>query len=45
MATEADARKELKAHERSYDRFIGMMKWGTILSVLTGAIVIYIISN
>lgn len=45
MATDADARKELKAHERSYDRFIAMMKWGTILSLITGAIVIYIISN
>ena len=31
MAAEGEA-KELKAHERSYGRFISMMKWGTILS-------------
>jgi len=45
MATDADARKELKAHERSYDRFIAMMKWGTILSVIAAFLVIMIISN
>ena len=45
MATDAEARKDLKAHESSYARFISMMKWGTILSLLTGAIVIYVISN
>lgn len=35
--------KELKAHEQSYDRFIFMMKWGTVLSLITGFIVILII--
>ena len=38
MATEAEARKELRAHEDSYGRFIAMMKWGTILSPLIGAV-------
>lgn len=37
--------KELKAHERSYARFVSMMKWGTVLSLLTGAFVILIIYN
>lgn len=45
MATEGEVRKDLKAHETSYARFIAMMKWGTILSLLTGALVIYVISN
>lgn len=45
MVTEAEARKELRAHENSYGRFIAMMKWGTILSLLVAAIVIYLISN
>ncbi|HST36972.1 MAG TPA: aa3-type cytochrome c oxidase subunit IV [Allosphingosinicella sp.] len=45
MATDAETRKDLRAHETSYARFISMMKWGTILSVLTGALVIYVISN
>jgi hypothetical protein len=45
MVTEGEARKDLRAHESSYTRFIAMMKWGTILSLLTGAIVVYVISN
>jgi aa3 type cytochrome c oxidase subunit IV len=44
MAAEGDAR-DFKAHEKSYARFIAMMKWGTILSALTGILVILIISN
>lgn len=39
---EGDA-KDLKAHERSYDRFIFMMKWGTILSLITAFVVILLI--
>ena len=44
MAAEGEA-KDLKAHERSYARFISMMKWGTILSALTAFVVILLISN
>ena len=36
---------ELKAHEKSYSLFIGMMKWGTILSLIAAAIVILIIAS
>ena len=35
--------REYKAHERSYGRFIFMMKWGTIVSVITAFIVILLI--
>ena len=45
MVTEAEARKEMRAHENSYGRFTAMMKWGTILSLLVGAFVVYVISN
>lgn len=45
MVTEAETRQELRAHENGYSRFIAMMKWGTILSLLVGALVVYIISN
>jgi hypothetical protein len=45
MATDGDARKDFRAHETSYVRFTGMMKWGTVLAVLTGALVIFIIAN
>jgi aa3 type cytochrome c oxidase subunit IV len=44
MMAESDA-KDMKAHARSYDRFIFMMKWGTILSAITAAFVIFVISN
>lgn len=44
MAAEGDS-KDMRAHETSYARFISMMKWGTALSLLTGAIVVLIISN
>lgn len=44
MAAEGDA-KDMRAHEKSYARFISMMKWGTGLSLLTGAFVILMISN
>ena len=44
MATD-EATKEVRAHEGSYHRFISMMKWGTILSLITGFIVILIIAN
>jgi len=45
MAIEGEARNELRAHESSYGRFVGMMKWGTILSVIVAAIVIFVISS
>ena len=40
-----DATKDLRAHESSYHRFTFMMKWGTILSLLTGFIVILILAK
>jgi len=40
-----DATKDFRAHEGSYHRFLFMMKWGTILSLLTGLMVILIIAN
>ncbi len=44
MAAEGDV-KDLKAHVTSYARFISMMKWGTVLALITGFLVILIISN
>ena len=45
MAADGEATKEMRAHESSYTRFLFMMKWGTILSLITGFIVILIISS
>lgn len=44
MATD-EATREIRAHEGSYHRFTFMMKWGTILALLTGFIVILIIAK
>jgi hypothetical protein len=40
-----EATKEIRAHQTSYHRFTFMMKWGMILSLLTGFIVILIIAK
>lgn len=45
MAADGEATKEMRAHESSYGRFTLMMKWGTILSLIVGFLVILIISN
>ncbi len=45
MAADAEAGKEFKAHANTYDFFIGLMKWGTILSALVALMVIFIIAN
>lgn len=44
MAVDGETR-EYRAHESSYGRFLFMMKWGAIMSLVTGLIVILIISN
>jgi hypothetical protein len=44
MAAEGDA-KDFKAHQGTYAGFIGLMKWGAIVAVLIGLLVIYIIGN
>lgn len=45
MAADAEAGKELKAHENTYDFFIGLMKWGTVLSAIVALLVVFIIAN
>ena len=40
-----EATKDFRAHAGSSRRFTFMMKWGTILALLTGFIVILIIAN
>ncbi len=44
MAAEYDTTKQMKAHEGTYSFFLGMMKWGTIASLIVGALVVLIIS-
>lgn len=40
-----EATKETRAHEQSYRRFTFMMKWGTILALITGFIELLIIAK
>ncbi len=40
-----EATKEIRAHQGSYHRFTFMMKWGTIMALITGFIVILIIAK
>jgi hypothetical protein len=42
---EGGAKIDLPAHERTYSHFIGLMKWGGIVSVLVGFLVIYLITR
>ena len=45
MAADREIQNEFKPHVRSYERFIWMMKWGTIISFIVGMIVVLIISS
>lgn len=36
---------DMKAHESTYNGFIGLVKWGSVLTVLTTAFVIYMIAT
>lgn len=45
MADDSDMRAhEMKAHEASYDRMIGMLKWGTVATAIVTALVIWAIA-
>ena len=45
MAADAKPDNDMKAHLGSYGRFTFMMKWGTVLALLTGFIVVLIIRH
>ncbi len=36
---------DMKAHESTYTGFIGLVKWGSILTVLVTAFVLYMIAS
>ena len=41
---EPTPRSELKSHEHTYVRMLGMLKWGTIAVALLVALVVWLIS-
>ena len=44
MAAEGDV-KELNVHRVGYDRFVGLMKWGAVISFVTALVVIFLIAE
>jgi hypothetical protein len=44
MAADLDLEKETAVHTKGYVGFISLMKWGTILSAITAAVVVLIIA-
>ena len=44
MAADLDNQRELKAHNGTYDAFIGMMKWGTVAAFILAVIVVWLIT-
>ena len=45
MASEREAEKEVRAHLSTYEGFTTLFKWGTILALITAAIVVLAISG
>jgi hypothetical protein len=43
MAAEGDIEKEAVAHRKGYEGFLFLMKWGAIISIVTGLIVVLLI--
>jgi Bacterial aa3 type cytochrome c oxidase subunit IV len=43
MAAEGELEKEVITHRKGYEGFIFLMKWGAIISIVTGLIVILLI--
>ncbi|HEX8224391.1 MAG TPA: aa3-type cytochrome c oxidase subunit IV [Allosphingosinicella sp.] len=43
MAAEGELEKEVVTHRKGYEGFLFLMKWGAIISVITGLIVILLI--
>ena len=43
MAAEGEIEKEVVTHRKGYESFISMMKWGAIVCVIVGFIVILLI--
>ena len=45
MAAEGEAQVEMKAHEKSYALFSGMMKWGAVVSFIVAMLVVLILAS
>ena len=45
MAVEGELDTEVVVHRRGYEGFITLMKWGAVLSLIVGLIVVFVIAN
>ncbi|MEO7827331.1 MAG: aa3-type cytochrome c oxidase subunit IV [Allosphingosinicella sp.] len=45
MAAEGEIEKEAIVHRKGYESFLFMMKWGAVISLVVGLIVILLIRN
>ncbi|HEX8124689.1 MAG TPA: aa3-type cytochrome c oxidase subunit IV [Allosphingosinicella sp.] len=45
MAAEGEMEKEAVVHRKGYEGFLFMMKWGAVISIVLGFIVILLIRN
>jgi hypothetical protein len=36
---------DMKAHEQTYGGFLGLLKWGTIASILVVVLVVYLLAS
>ena len=45
MAADREMHANLQAHVKSYSNFAWMMKWGTVVSFITAAVVILLIAS
>ena len=45
MAAEGELEKEAVVHQRGYEGFLTLLKWGTVLSLIVAAIVVLVIAN
>jgi hypothetical protein len=45
MAAEGEIEKDVIVHEKGYEGFLFMMKWGAIIALVLGFIVILLIRN
>ncbi|SFR83194.1 aa3-type cytochrome c oxidase subunit IV [Sphingomonas jatrophae] len=45
MAASGDSKGDMKAHVGTYTGFLGLLKWGTIISIVLAAIVVLLIAS
>ncbi|HYJ82169.1 MAG TPA: aa3-type cytochrome c oxidase subunit IV [Allosphingosinicella sp.] len=45
MAAEGEIEKEVIVHRKGYEGFLFLMKWGAIISLVLGLIVVLLISE